>query len=325
MGNRNQCDLLYKILHFPARLALRFYCRRLVINRPEYLRIKGPVLIAANHPNSFLDAIILASIFRQPIYSLARGDAFISPFYNKLLVSLNMLPVYRISEGSKNLHHNYDTFGKVNDLLANGKIVLIFSEGLCKNEWHLRPLKKGTARIAFTAWQNNLNVGVLPAGINYSSFYRFGKDVILNFGNSIKAEIFCENSPGTEIKKFNAILKDELSQLVFEIGKENLIKRKKIFGTPSSAFKKALLLLPAVVGYILHAPLYFIASSLIKNKADVHYDSIMVGIFFLTYPIYILLITFLAYFISRDPFTFTLLVIMPLTALSLLHYRNVLR
>lgn len=38
------------------------------------LQLNGPLLIACNHPDSFLDAIILATLFRRPVYSLAAGS-----------------------------------------------------------------------------------------------------------------------------------------------------------------------------------------------------------------------------------------------------------
>ena len=69
----------------------------------KWLNEKGPLLIAANHPNSFLDAIIVSTLFKRPVYSLARGDAFAGKFFTTILTSLNMLPVYRISEGPENL------------------------------------------------------------------------------------------------------------------------------------------------------------------------------------------------------------------------------
>ena len=67
-----------------------------------------------------------------------------------------MLPVYRVSEGVENLENNYTTFDACQKIFKKNKIVLIFSEGRCINEWHLRPLKKGTARLALTAWQHNI-------------------------------------------------------------------------------------------------------------------------------------------------------------------------
>ena len=86
------------------------------------LRKQGPLLIAANHPNSFLDAIILTSLFKNPVYSLARGDAFAGKIITKILTSLNMLPVYRVSEGVENLEHNYTTFKACQDIF--------------RTEWH---------------------------------------------------------------------------------------------------------------------------------------------------------------------------------------------
>ena len=144
--------------------------------------MNGPLLLAANHPNSFLDAVILDILFKKPIWSLARGDVFKKPFYIKLLTKLKILPVYRTSEGVENLEANYQTFDSCKEIFQQNGIVLMFSEGKCINEWHLRPLKKGTARLATTSWQEGIDVKVLPVGINYSSFRKFGKNIFLNFG-----------------------------------------------------------------------------------------------------------------------------------------------
>jgi 1-acyl-sn-glycerol-3-phosphate acyltransferase len=64
-------------------MVVPLYCRQIKINKPELLHAKGPLLIAANHPNSFLDGIILTTLFQNPIYTLARGDAFKKPNLRK--------------------------------------------------------------------------------------------------------------------------------------------------------------------------------------------------------------------------------------------------
>ncbi len=170
-----------------ARLAIKIYCRRIVINKPEVLKAKGPLLLAANHPNSFLDGIILTTLFDEPVHSLARGDAFKHRWINKLLRRMRLLPVYRTSEGVENLEHNYTTFAACQEAFKENGIVLIFSEGRCENEWHLRPLKKGTARLAISSWQKNIPLNVIPVAFNYSSFKSFGKEVHLFFGETIEA------------------------------------------------------------------------------------------------------------------------------------------
>jgi 1-acyl-sn-glycerol-3-phosphate acyltransferase len=287
------------------------------------LQEQGPLLIAANHPNSFLDAIIISSLFKSPVYSLARGDAFASNFITKILRSLNMLPVYRVSEGTENLEYNYTTFNSCEKLFEANKIVLIFSEGNCINEWHLRALKKGTARLALNAWQNNIPLKILPLGINYSSFRFFGKNMVLNFGNIISEKDFSKNiSDGKFIKNLNEKLKSQLQNLVFEIDKNDREKQKISFQIRHSFLKKIVLFIPAIIGFMINAPLYFMTHLIIKKRADVHYDSVMTGILFLFYPLYILVITWIVFLLTGSMYSFLLLGLMPFTAWSYLQLKN---
>ena len=84
--------MLYSFLKIFIGTARRIFCRRIFINQPELLREKGPLILACNHPNSFLDAVILDLLFDKPIWSLARGDAFMSKTINTILIKLKMLP-----------------------------------------------------------------------------------------------------------------------------------------------------------------------------------------------------------------------------------------
>ena len=287
--------------------------------------MKGPLLIAANHPNSFLDAIIVSSLFRKPVYSLARGDAFASKFYSKILKALNMLPVYRVSEGVENLDHNYTTFDACQQLFMENKIVLIFSEGRCINEWHLRPLKKGTARLAMTAWKQSIPLKIIPLGINYSSFRKFGKVVHLNFGDFIlKEDIHTDLESGKALNEFNDLLKGQLQDLVYEIKKVDTETLKKTFDINQNLLKKVLLFIPAIIGLLLHAPLYYATVLTIKNRAKDHYDSIIVGVLFLFYPIYLILLVLLAFLLLNSIYALLLLILMPLTALCLLHFKSII-
>lgn len=294
--------MLYNLLHFPAKIALLIWCRYLRLNKKEILQTEGPLLIAANHPNSFLDAILLCALFKKPIYSLARGDAFKHPFIRKILSSLKMLPVYRVSEGVENLEENYKTFDDCINVFKNKGIVLIFSEGKCINEWHLRPLKKGTARLAITAWEQGIPLRVIPLGLNYNSFTKFGKNIIANFGDFITQQniaIKKEDAYGTKVQTFNNELKLQLQKIVIQIKPVDQKAINKIFERPVSLLKKIILFIPALLGFILHAPLYIPVQKFAFTKFGEidHYDSVVVGMLFLLYPIYLLLLAFLLYFL----------------------------
>jgi len=317
--------LLYILLKIPAKFALWIYCRLLLVNKKEMLQSNGPLLIAANHPNSFLDAVILATVFKKPIYSLARGDAFANSFYSRLLGSMNMLPVYRISEGVENLEHNYKTFDACKAIFKKNGIVLIFSEGRCINEWRLRSLKKGTARLALSAWEDGTALKVLPCGINYSSFVSFGKNVRLNFGEMITARDFdLANSFGNNVNEFNNILQKQLQQLVVEIDKKDITTIKEKFEVERPLLKRIILFMPAVLGFLLNAPLYYPIKKFTEKRAayNDHYDSVMVGLLFIFYPFYLLLVGLLLYLFIGSWHGLLIFILLPFCAWSYVQLKH---
>jgi 1-acyl-sn-glycerol-3-phosphate acyltransferase len=317
--------LLFSVLKIPARIALWFYCKCLYINKIELLQIEGPLLIAANHPNSFLDAVIIATVFNKPVYSLARGDVFKNKFYSKILQSLNILPVYRISEGAQNLEHNYNTFDDCKKLFKNNAIVLIFSEGNCSNEWHLRRLKKGTARLAISSWQDNIPLKILPVGINYNSFRSFGKIVKLNIGNIISQnDIDINHSFGKNIHSFNNQLQSQLQELVLEINKEDKATIKKEFAVKQSSIKKIVLFIPSILGWLFNMPLYYIIKKIAWNKTTHkdHFDSVLIGLLFLSYPVYLLVISLLVYWFIGSWWWLSVFILLPFFSWSYIQLKD---
>jgi 1-acyl-sn-glycerol-3-phosphate acyltransferase len=295
-------------------MAMMIWARKIVINKPASLKEKGPLLLACNHPNSFLDSIILDTLFEQPVWSLARGDVFKKPFYIRLLRSLKILPVYRTSEGVENLSENYKTFEDCITIFKSHGIVCIFSEGKCVNEWHLRPLKKGTARLSIKAWEEDIPLRVLPVGINYSSFFRFGKNLVINFGSAItKEDINFNEADGLRHQAFNKRLRSELEQLVIEIPAE---KPKDQMATRISLAEKIILALPAFIGWLSHLPLYLPVKAFTKKstKNTGHYDSVILGILIIAYPLYLLLLVTLLWIFTKCWWVVFLLVLLPFTA-----------
>lgn len=308
--------MLYWLIKIPAKLCMWLYCRNIKINDRRLLDHDGPLLIAGNHPNSFLDAIILSTLFRRPVHSLARGDVFSNKLTRRCLRSLNMLPVYRTSEGVENLAHNYTTFESCKHIFQKNGIVLIFSEGQCINEWRLRSLKKGTARLALSSWKEGVDLKVLPCGINYQSFRRFGKNVQLNFGQPFSKEVIdIHGGEGKILLSFNEKLKAELSKLVVEIDPEDTIAIKHQFAVTIPVFKKILLYIPSIAGYLLHAPLYIPVRKIILKKAahSDHYDSIIIGLLFLAYPFYLCLLCMIALMLHL-PYSWIIFLFPPLCA-----------
>jgi len=295
------------------------FCRRIIVNKPALLKTKGPLLLACNHPNSFLDGIVLDILFDRPIWALARGDVFKKPLYIKLLTAVKLLPVYRSSEGIENLSENYKTFDACTRIFKENGIVQIFSEGKCINEWHLRPLKKGTARLAIQSWEENIPLKLIPVGINYSSFRRFGKNIFINFGSVISSgDIMTNGTDGKRYQEFNDRLEAELKPLVFEIDRSDIQKQKRLLVIPATTWQKIFFSIPAIIGFLLHAPFYIPLRRFVWKRCNQndHFDSVLAALLVFLYPVYLLLLTLLLFFIFKTGYVFLLLMILPFTAWS---------
>ena len=311
--------MLYAVLKVIVRLAAKIFCRKIVVNNRQLLKEKGPMILACSHPNSFLDAVLMDILFEQPIWSLTRGDAFLNKRITKLFYKLKMLPVYRPTEGVENLSENYKTFEACIELFKQDQVVLIFSEGLCENEWHLRSLRKGTARLAYKCQQENIPLKILPVGINYSSFKRFGKNLFVNFGNIFSLNDFDKNlSDGSWNLVFNDKLRKELQPLVFEIDKNDKASQKQLLEIQPSLLKYILLAIPAAIGWLLHSPIYLPIKYWVFKKygQTVHVDSMLIARSLAIYPFYILLVTLLFFIILNSYWVLSLFIMLPFTAWS---------
>jgi 1-acyl-sn-glycerol-3-phosphate acyltransferase len=280
---------LYSFFKLGAQLAMKIYCSKIVVNFDQNTSFNNPKIIGANHPNSFFDAIVIAVSYPKPIYFLARGDAFNKPLVAKFLTALQLIPIYRLSEGKSNISKNEDTFKRCLALLKQNQTILIFSEGLCINEWKLRTLKKGTARLALIAVQDSIsNLKIQPTNLNYSSFNKNPKQVLVNFNSE-----FAVKSIEKEVefyRDFNQELKEGLAdKLIVQSEKKEI----QLFENRKASSRKALLFIPALIGYLLNRGIYLLFKNIAqkKTKNTVFYDSVLFGLLLVFYPIIVVFIS----------------------------------
>jgi 1-acyl-sn-glycerol-3-phosphate acyltransferase len=283
-------ELVY-ILKFFIRLALSIFCTEVHIKNKHLLDTKGALLIIANHPNSFLDAIIIGAYYNRPVYFLARGDVFKKKHHRFLLNALNMIPVYRLREGKEFLHLNDYAFQKSIELISKGAAVLVFIEGTCINNHSLQPFKKGTTRILAGLHEKNIFPAIHIVGISYNHFYGIGKKINIILSNFIYHK-----------KIEQAVDRVRFNQQVFSQLEQNIIIEKK------STFIKR------TIWYYLHKPYY----SFIKNwtykktKGTVFFDSVLFSLLLFTYPLFLGLIFILLYQLTIPlPIIFGILLVIP--------------
>jgi len=163
----------------------RAFFRRIFYSNLKKVPLNKPLLFVGNHQNSFMDGILVGSYLPQPLHFTMRADMFRKPFARFCLRELNVSPVYRIEEGLENVHKNLEAFTSIYEVLKKNGNFIMFSEGICVQEKRLQKLRKGTARLAFGAEQKfDLDVHIVPVGINYTYPSMFRKEVMINFHDS---------------------------------------------------------------------------------------------------------------------------------------------
>lgn len=193
--------MIYKLLKLIIGLGIRLYYREIRVKNKERLNQIGGKIIIANHPNTMMDGWIISYITKEPIYFMAKGTFFNSPFKKWLLKGLGLIPINRASESATKGVKNTDSFEACYRLLEEGKTVVIFPEGTSYKEMQLRELKSGTARIALeVAKRGKIKspILVLPIGLVYTEAEAFRSSVLVSVGEAISPEpyldLFKQNS-----------------------------------------------------------------------------------------------------------------------------------
>jgi 1-acyl-sn-glycerol-3-phosphate acyltransferase len=217
--------VIYHSLKQYCKTALRFYFSKWQVQ--EIVPVpSGPVIFVSNHQNAFLDAVLISCSASQEPWFITRGNVFNKKLVKKILTMLQMIPVYRFRDGFHTLRKNDEFIDNCVKLLSQQNSILIFGEGNHNDQWYLRPLQKGFARIAIAAEEKNdwqLGVKIVPVGIQYESHTDFRSRVLVTFGNpiSVKENFNAESSAQENLDLLLKKTSEGIKPLMLHIDPEN--------------------------------------------------------------------------------------------------------
>ncbi|HSO86971.1 MAG TPA: 1-acyl-sn-glycerol-3-phosphate acyltransferase [Draconibacterium sp.] len=213
----------YWLLKKYVQLADWLIYNKVIITGLEKIPKNKPIIFAPNHQNALSDpmAILLNTKF-QPVW-LARADIFKTKTAAAILKFLKIMPVYRMRDGKENLTKNDETFTASVKVLENNFALGLFPEAAHSGKRQMLVHKKAVPRIVFMAEEKshqNLDIQIIPTGIYYSHYWKFNRNLIVNFGNPIPGneylEAFQQNESAATLLLRQRIL-DEMQPLVLEI------------------------------------------------------------------------------------------------------------
>ena len=203
-----------------------FYKRKEVVHYEANMPSDVPILLCPNHQNALIDALNVAGTMkrdRQPTF-MTRADVF-GTIFDPILYKFKMLPIYRQRDNVNVIEKNEEIFRICIERLSRGESIIIFPEGNHDRNYRVRPLKKGFARIAFQAEEENdfkLNMKVVPVGLNYDNHLKFRSDLLVVFGDLIDVSDYYQQykeAPNRALIAIRNKLNDRLQQCVLHIAR----------------------------------------------------------------------------------------------------------
>lgn len=154
---------------------------------------EGGVVLAANHPNSLIDPLVLYRTAGRNARPLAKAPLFERRVVGRIIRALGGIPVYRREDDPAGTARNEDTFRAAIEALRGGEAIQIFPEGRSHSDPALSPLRTGTARIALAAeaasgWKAGIRI--VPVGLTFERKPFFRGRVIALYGEPITLDAY---------------------------------------------------------------------------------------------------------------------------------------
>jgi 1-acyl-sn-glycerol-3-phosphate acyltransferase len=216
--------MVYRLARALMWVAFNVFFRRIDVVGLEKLQKSNPSILIANHPASFLDAMVLAVFLRRSLHFYVRGDIFSNPIAYRILTILHMIPIFSREHGAGILEKNRRTFDRGRKLLQAGKLLLIFPEGFSRQSKQLETFKKGAARVALqTAFSDgfNDNLFIQTVAINYS-YHNRGAHLFIRVGENMMLEQYREtylNFPAQAVNRLTTDMERIFAQNVIHVVK----------------------------------------------------------------------------------------------------------
>lgn len=225
--------MLYRALRAAADVALRWYYADIVVQGAERIPAAGPLVIAANHPNALVDALLAVTTLRRPVRLTAKATLFEHPLLAPVLRAVGVVPLRRAKDelaarrgGEVSVARNAEGFRQVTDALREGSVVLVFPEGISHDAPTLAPLKTGAARMALSAADAGVRgVRLLPLGLIFERKEKPRSRVLVRVGEPIDVDAWRARATSGDASRLTTDLDAALRHVTLNFASETRAER----------------------------------------------------------------------------------------------------
>lgn len=209
-ARRDTMDGFYRAVRAVGRFWLWFFFRSVDVRHPERVPADGPVLLCINHPNNFIDSLLVGGAVPRKVHYLATAALFRNRLVGRFLLACGAIPVYRKQDGPRSVvgpssagaglmtpattvDRNAGMFEACFQAFTEGRLVAIYPEGTTHAEVRVQRIKTGAARLALGYEAEHAGaLRVIPVGVNFDARKSFRGRVLVSFGPVIPVTPYIE-------------------------------------------------------------------------------------------------------------------------------------
>src|SRR6267143_1131027 len=206
MSAPERMDGFYRAVRAIARFWLWFFFKAVDVRRPERVPREGPVILCINHPNNFIDSLVVGAAVRRKVHYLATAALFRHPLVARFLLAAGAIPVWRKQDNPEKIGRNADTFAACAAGFEHGALIAIYPEGTTHAEARVQRLKTGAARIAL-AWEaaHPRTLTMVPVGLTFEARKSFRARVLVSFGARLPLHAYADAYREDPVKAVDAL------------------------------------------------------------------------------------------------------------------------
>jgi 1-acyl-sn-glycerol-3-phosphate acyltransferase len=253
--------VIQRLARWLAGVGLHWFYSEVHIRGGNRIPLRGPMLVAMNHQNALIDAMLAMWIVPRDLRLTAKATLGDSMFGALLLKAVGVIPLRRSSDdpGGANPVRNRSSFEAMVAELRRGGSVLVFPEGKSHNDPELAPLKTGLARAALRARSSGVDgIHIVPIGITFEDKAEPGTAVLAQIGHPI----LVDDWPGDDARELTEAIAERLRavSLADEVPRSNSRRGRQ---------RNFLVRLAAWWGSLMHEiPLRMARREAIRRSAD---------------------------------------------------------
>lgn len=190
--------MLLRFARWIGGIALHWFYAGITVSGRERIPQRGPLLVAMNHQNALVDALLAMWAVPRDVRITAKATIASNPLGALLVRALGIVSLRRSADEGATVDRmrNEHAFAAIEDALRRGEAVLMFPEGRSHSDPGIAPLKTGLARAALRARAHGVHgIQIVPVGAAFENKAQPDTDAALVVGELIDVDAWPDEDP----------------------------------------------------------------------------------------------------------------------------------